>query len=89
MADRRDDRAGKGVVDTADDLPVIRLVRGAGDPQPAEQCGRAGELARMSRLLDQESLLLAFNDTFSTFVLISLCGFILALFFRRARLQQR
>jgi DHA2 family multidrug resistance protein len=43
----------------------------------------------LSRLIDQESLLLAFNDTFSTFILISLCGLILVLFFRRARPQQR
>jgi len=41
----------------------------------------------LSRLLDQEALLLAFNDTFSTFILISLCGMALALFFRRARSQ--
>ena len=38
----------------------------------------------LGRLIDQEALLLAFNDTFSTFVLISLCGLILALWFRRA-----
>jgi DHA2 family multidrug resistance protein len=43
----------------------------------------------LSRLIDQESWLLAFNDTFSTFVIISLCGLALALFFRRARAQQR
>jgi len=39
----------------------------------------------LSRLLDQESLLLAFNDAFSTFVLISLCGLVLGLFFRRTQ----
>jgi hypothetical protein len=43
----------------------------------------------LSRLIDQESWLLAFNDTFSTFLIISLCGLALALFFRRARPQQR
>jgi DHA2 family multidrug resistance protein len=43
----------------------------------------------LSRLLDQEALLLAFNDAFSTFVLISVCGLVLGLFFRRARAQQR
>jgi hypothetical protein len=43
----------------------------------------------LSRLIDQESLLLAFNDAFSTFVLISLCGLVLGFFFRRARPQQR
>jgi DHA2 family multidrug resistance protein len=43
----------------------------------------------LSRLLDQEALLLAFNDAFSTFVLISVCGLVLGLFFRRARSQQR
>ena len=43
----------------------------------------------LSRLIDQESLLLAFNDAFSTFVLISLCGLALGFFFRRARPQQR
>jgi len=41
----------------------------------------------LSRLIDQESLLLAFNDTFSTFVLISVCGLALVFFFRRARPQ--
>jgi predicted MFS family arabinose efflux permease len=43
----------------------------------------------LSRLIDQESLLLAFNDAFSTFVLISLCGLALGFFFRRARPPQR
>ena len=43
----------------------------------------------LSRLINQEALLLAFNDTFSTFIVISLCGLVLALFFRRARPQQR
>jgi MFS family permease len=43
----------------------------------------------LSRLLDQESLLLAFNDAFSTFVLISLCGLALGFFFRHARPPQR
>lgn len=43
----------------------------------------------LSRLINQEALLLAFNDTFSTFIVISLAGLVLALFFRRARLQQR
>jgi DHA2 family multidrug resistance protein len=42
----------------------------------------------LSRLLDQEALLLAFNDAFSTFVLISLCGLVLGFFFRRARRSQ-
>lgn len=39
----------------------------------------------LSRFIDREALLLAFNDTFATFILISLCGLALALFFRRAR----
>jgi EmrB/QacA subfamily drug resistance transporter len=39
----------------------------------------------LSRLLEQEALLLAFNDTFSTFILISLCGLALVGFFRHAR----
>ncbi len=39
----------------------------------------------LSQLVDQEAALLAFNDTFATFVVISLCGIALALFFRRAR----
>lgn len=43
----------------------------------------------LSRLISQEALLLAFNDTFSTFIVISLAGLVLALFFRRARPQQR
>ena len=43
----------------------------------------------LSRLINQEALLLAFNDTFSTFIAISLAGLVLALFFRRARPQQR
>ena len=43
----------------------------------------------LSRLITQEALLLAFNDTFSTFIVISLAGLELALFFRRARPQQR
>ena len=41
--------------------------------------------ALLQRHLDQETLLLAFNDTFATFVLIALCGLWLGLFFRRAR----
>jgi hypothetical protein len=32
---------------------------------------------------------LAFNDTFSTFILISLCGLALVVFFRHARPQAR
>jgi MFS transporter, DHA2 family, multidrug resistance protein len=43
----------------------------------------------LSRMINQEALLLAFNDAFSTFVVISLGGLVLALFFRRARPQQR
>jgi nitrate/nitrite transporter NarK len=39
----------------------------------------------LSRLIDREALLLAFNDTFGVFAIISLCGLVLALFFRRAR----
>jgi hypothetical protein len=38
----------------------------------------------LSRLIEQEALLLAFNDAFGTFVLLSLCGLTLVLFFRRA-----
>lgn len=37
----------------------------------------------LSRVLEQEALLLAFNDTFGTFVLVALAGLGLALFFRR------
>jgi len=43
----------------------------------------------LSRLINQEALLLAFNDTFSTFIAISLAGLVLTLFFRRARPPQR
>jgi hypothetical protein len=43
----------------------------------------------LSRLIDQESLLLAFNDTFSTFILTAICGLALVLFFRRVHPQQR
>ncbi len=43
----------------------------------------------LSRFLDREALLLAFNDTFATFVIIALSGLLLALFFRRAHPPQR
>jgi DHA2 family multidrug resistance protein len=39
----------------------------------------------LSRLIDREALMLAFNDAFSFFVVISLCGLILVPFFRHAR----
>ena len=39
----------------------------------------------LSRLINREATMLAFNDAFSVFVLISLCGLFLVLFFRRAR----
>jgi DHA2 family multidrug resistance protein len=39
----------------------------------------------LSRLIDHEAMLLAFNDAFSFFVLISLCGLVLVPFFRHAR----
>jgi hypothetical protein len=42
----------------------------------------------LSRLIDREALLLAFNDCFGVFVVIALCGVVLAPFFRRARQQQ-
>jgi hypothetical protein len=42
----------------------------------------------LSRLIDREASLLAFNDCFGVFVFIALCGGVLALFFRRAH-QQR
>jgi hypothetical protein len=39
----------------------------------------------LSRLIDRETLLLAFNNTFfGYFAVISLCGLVLVLFFRRA-----
>jgi hypothetical protein len=38
----------------------------------------------LGRLIDREALLLAFNDAFGTFALISLCGLALGLFFHRA-----
>jgi hypothetical protein len=39
----------------------------------------------LSRLINEEALLLAFNDSFSLFVLISLIAMVLVLFFRRPR----
>lgn len=39
----------------------------------------------LSQFLEQQAALLAFNDTFGAFVVVSLCGILLALFFRRAR----
>jgi EmrB/QacA subfamily drug resistance transporter len=39
----------------------------------------------LSRLINREATMLAFNDGFSFFVIISLCGLFLVLFFRRAR----
>ena len=41
----------------------------------------------LSRFVNQEALLLAFNDCFAVFVVISLAGIALALFFRRASQQ--
>jgi MFS transporter, DHA2 family, multidrug resistance protein len=38
----------------------------------------------LSRLIDREALLLAFNDAFGTFAILSLCGLALGLFFHRA-----
>ena len=38
----------------------------------------------LGRFVNQEALLLAFNDCFAVFVMISLAGIALALFFRRA-----
>ena len=38
----------------------------------------------LGRFVNQEALLLAFNDCFAVFVVISLAGVVLALFFRRA-----
>jgi hypothetical protein len=43
----------------------------------------------LSRLINEEALLLAFNDSFSVFVLISLIATVLALFFRRPRSSRR
>ncbi|MEE8290740.1 MAG: hypothetical protein V3R80_04605, partial [Candidatus Tectomicrobia bacterium] len=42
----------------------------------------------LGRLINREALLLAFNDSFSIFVIISLTATVLVLFFRKARLQQ-
>jgi hypothetical protein len=39
----------------------------------------------LSNYINREALLLAFNDGFAFFVVISLCGLVLSLFFRRAR----
>jgi EmrB/QacA subfamily drug resistance transporter len=39
----------------------------------------------LGQLINQEALLLAFNDSFSVFVMISLCALILVMFFRRPR----
>jgi hypothetical protein len=39
----------------------------------------------LSRLIDHEAFILAFNDASFIFVVISLSGLILAPFFRRAR----
>jgi hypothetical protein len=39
----------------------------------------------LGRLINREALLLAFNDSFGFFIVISLCGLALTLFFRRAR----
>jgi hypothetical protein len=39
----------------------------------------------LSRLIDREALLLAFNDAFGTFAIISLCALALGLFFHRAQ----
>jgi DHA2 family multidrug resistance protein len=41
--------------------------------------------ALLSHFINQEALLLAFNDSFAFFVAISLCGLVLVLFFRHAR----
>ena len=41
----------------------------------------------LSRMINQEALLLAFNDAFSTFVVISLGGLVLALFFHPPQKQ--
>jgi hypothetical protein len=38
----------------------------------------------LGRLIDRKALLLAFNDAFGTFALISLCGLALGLFFHHA-----
>ena len=38
----------------------------------------------LSRLIEREALLLAFNDAFGTFAILSLCGLALGLFFHRA-----
>jgi EmrB/QacA subfamily drug resistance transporter len=39
----------------------------------------------LGRLINQEAMILAFNDAASLFIVISLCGFILVPFFRRTR----
>lgn len=41
----------------------------------------------LGRFVSQEALLLAFNDCFAVFLMISLAGIVLALFFRRASQQ--
>jgi EmrB/QacA subfamily drug resistance transporter len=43
----------------------------------------------LGRLIDREALLLAFNDAFSFFVVLSMAGIMMALFFRRANVLQR
>jgi DHA2 family multidrug resistance protein len=43
----------------------------------------------LSRLINEEALLLAFNDSFSIFALLSLIGMVLVLFFRRTRSPQK
>ena len=39
----------------------------------------------LGQLINQEAMILAFNDAASLFIVISLCGLILVPFFRRAR----
>jgi hypothetical protein len=38
----------------------------------------------LGRVIDQQAIMLAFNDAAALFVVISLCGLLLVPFFRRA-----
>jgi DHA2 family multidrug resistance protein len=43
----------------------------------------------LGRIINREALLLAFNDAFGFFIVISLCGLVLTVFFRQARSTSR
>jgi EmrB/QacA subfamily drug resistance transporter len=68
-------------VGTQQALSALELLHTqAGSALPASLQARA----LLGRLINQEALLLAFNDSFSVFVIIALCGTFLVVFFRRA-----